>query len=123
MSTGELNGFYPNLFMGKAKCATLPYYMPLFNGNFPPRFVKTEAEIIGVPSTANKKQIDPDMGPNLFNIVRVPSLQHAFKTPTIRNASLLLHPYMHNGVFKTLHQVMWIFIIMAEERGPGYSGG
>ena len=34
-----------------------------------------------------------------------PSFRHAFKTPTVRNAALT-SPYMHNGVFTTLEQVM-----------------
>jgi cytochrome c peroxidase len=31
--------------------------------------------------------------------------KHAFKTPTIRNAAITA-PYMHNGVFATLEQVI-----------------
>ena len=49
MTAQEVRGF--NLFMGKARCGTC-HYMPLFNGAFPPRFVKVDAEIIGVPQTA-----------------------------------------------------------------------
>jgi len=100
MSVDEINGF--NLFMGKAKCATC-HYMPLFNGSFPPGFTKIDAEVIGVPSSIGKKEIDPDEG--RFNIVKVQSLEHAFKTPSVRNVSLT-PPYMHNGVFATLDQVM-----------------
>ena len=100
INADELNGF--NLFMGKAKCATC-HYMPLFNGTFAPRYIKTEAEVIGVPQTVSSKQIDDDLG--RYNIVKVESLKHAFKTPTIRNANRTA-PYMHNGVFTTLEQVM-----------------
>jgi len=100
MSTDEINGF--NLFMGKAKCATC-HYMPLFNGVFPPRFTKIESEVIGVPRSATQKDIDPDLG--RFNIVKVESFRHSFKTPTLRNAARTA-PYMHNGVFTTLQQVM-----------------
>jgi cytochrome c peroxidase len=32
-------------------------------------------------------------------------LKHAFKTPTLRNISQTA-PYMHNGVFKTLEEVV-----------------
>ena len=59
MSTDEVNGF--NLFMGKAKCATC-HYMPLFNGTFPPRYMKIESEVIGVPRSVFKNVIDTDMG-------------------------------------------------------------
>jgi cytochrome c peroxidase len=100
MNPEEIRGF--NLFMGKAKCATC-HYMPLFSGNFPPRFVKTETEVIGVPRSANAKEIDPDEG--RFAIIRSPSLKFGFKVPTLRNASRTA-PYMHNGVYKTLDEVL-----------------
>ena len=100
MNNTEINGF--NLFMGKAKCATC-HYMPLFNGTFPPRYIRTEAEVIGVPETLNAKKIDPD--PGRYKVAKVESLKFAFKTPTVRNASLTA-PYMHNGVFANLEQVM-----------------
>jgi cytochrome c peroxidase len=100
MNTEEVNGF--NLFMGKAKCATC-HYMPLFNGTFPPRYMKIESEVIGVPQSLTKNEIDSDMG--RFNIIKNESFGHAFKTPTIRNAARTA-PYMHNGVFTTLQQVI-----------------
>jgi cytochrome c peroxidase len=100
MSSDEINGF--NLFMGKAKCATC-HYMPLFNGTFPPRYMKTESEVIGVPSSLAEKEIDRDLG--RYNIIQTASFKHAFKVPTIRNASRT-SPYMHNGVFTTLQQVI-----------------
>lgn len=96
----ELNGF--NLFMGKAKCGTC-HYMPLFNGTFPPRYIKIETEIIGVPQAIGKNKIDDDMG--RYMIVPVASQKHAFKIVTVRNAALTA-PYMHNGVFTTLQQVV-----------------
>lgn len=100
MSKDELHGF--NLFMGKAKCGTC-HYMPLFNGTLPPRFMRMESEVIGVPKSATAHVIDDDLG--RFNIVQTPSFKHAFKVTTVRNASRTA-PYMHNGVFKTLDEVM-----------------
>jgi cytochrome c peroxidase len=100
MSPEEINGF--NLFMGKGKCATC-HFMPLFNGSFPPRYTAMETEVIGVPLAIGKKEIDPDMG--RYDIVKFGFLKHAFKTPTIRNAAGSA-PYMHNGVFKSLEQVV-----------------
>ena len=100
MSKDELHGF--NLFMGKAKCGTC-HYMPLFNGTLPPRFMKMESEVIGVPKSTTAHVIDDDLG--RFNIVQTPSFKHAFKVTTVRNASRTA-PYMHNGVFKTLDEVM-----------------
>ncbi len=100
MNRDEINGF--NLFMGKAKCATC-HFMPLFSGVFPPRFIKMEMEVIGVPGKRGENKIDPDEG--RYGIVKVESQRHAFKIPTVRNASLTA-PYMHNGVFSTLDQVV-----------------
>ena len=98
MSATEVLGF--NLFMGKARCGTC-HYMPLFNGVFPPQYDRMETEVIGVPGPG--KSIDED--PGRFAIVSVPFLQHAFKTTTVRNARFTA-PYMHNGVFGTLDEVM-----------------
>ena len=100
MNADEINGF--NLFMGKAKCATC-HYMPLFNGTFPPRYMKTESEVIGVPQSLKEDKIDDDLG--RYNVTKTPSYKHAFKIPTVRNAART-GPYMHNGVFTTLKQVM-----------------
>jgi cytochrome c peroxidase len=100
MNADEINGF--NIFMGKAKCATC-HYMPLFNGTFSPRYMKTEAEVIGVPQTLTGKVIDSDMG--RYDVVKAESLKHAFKIPTVRNVDRTA-PYMHNGVFTTLQQVI-----------------
>ena len=99
MTEQEIKGF--NLFMGKAKCGTC-HYMPLFNGNLPPRFVKTESEVIGVPSTISGKEIDPDLG--RYAIIQAPSLKYSFKIPTLRNAASTA-PYMHNGIYNTLEEV------------------
>ncbi|HXB28806.1 MAG TPA: cytochrome c peroxidase, partial [Puia sp.] len=100
LNRNEINGF--NLFMGKAKCATC-HFMPLFNGTLPPIFQKMETEVIGVPETISTQTIDPDMG--RYNIIHVESFRHAFKIPTVRNAARTA-PYMHNGVFSTLDQVL-----------------
>jgi len=100
MDSAEINGF--NLFMGKARCATC-HYMPLFNGSFPPRYNKNEVEVIGVPKSRSQNEIDPDMG--RYDIVKVESVKHAFKISTVRNATRTA-PYMHNGIYTTLEQVM-----------------
>lgn len=96
----EKKGF--NLFMGKGKCATC-HFFPLFNGSIPPLYQKTESEILGVPSRIHSKQIDPDLGE--YHITKAPLKKYAFKTPTVRNASITF-PYMHNGVFNTLEEVI-----------------
>jgi cytochrome c peroxidase len=100
LDTEEIRGF--NLFMGKARCGTC-HYMPLFNGNFPPVYGRTEAEVIGVPSAPSSDIIDID--PGQFAILAAPFLLHAFKTPSVRNAARTA-PYMHNGIYSTLDQVV-----------------
>ncbi|MFD1605996.1 cytochrome-c peroxidase [Flavobacterium artemisiae] len=96
----EINGM--NLFMGKAKCATC-HFTPLFNGTVPPSYSKTEHEVIGTPQDPAGKKLSPDLGRYLFN--QMAQLKGAFKTPTVRNAAVTA-PYMHNGVFKTLEEVV-----------------
>jgi cytochrome c peroxidase len=91
-----------NLFMGKAKCATC-HFPPTFAGLVPPFFDKMESEVIGTPATAanNKKDADPGR----YAIHPVPAWENSFKTPTVRNSEFTF-PYMHNGVYKTLEQVV-----------------
>ena len=96
----EKRGF--NLFAGKAKCATC-HFIPLFNGLVPPQFTETESEVLGVPSIDDRRKIDDDPGKAGFTKSRIH--EHAFKTPTLRNIARTA-PYMHNGVFDTLEQVM-----------------
>lgn len=102
LTAREINGF--NLFMGKARCATC-HFAPLFNGSKPTLYLYQESEVIGVPARANTKQItlDPDQG--RFTVTNKEFHRFSFKTPGIRNIELT-SPYMHNGVFKSLEEVM-----------------
>lgn len=102
LTKNQLEGF--NLFMGKAQCG-ICHFMPLFNGTVPPTFVDTESEVIGVPAKIawTNATIDPDLG--RYIIFEMEQLKFAFKTPTVRNAALTA-PYMHNGVFRNLQEVM-----------------
>ncbi len=98
----EINGF--NLFMGKAQCATC-HFPPLFNGTVPPNFAESEMELLGVPeeNVAENAKIDNDMG--RYNLFQTEERKYFFKTPTVRNVALTA-PYMHNGVYNTLDEVM-----------------
>jgi cytochrome c peroxidase len=102
MSRDEISGF--NLYMGKAKCGSC-HYAPLFNGVLPPYFDFTDHRSIGVPlkDTMDKYEVDPDMGASKLN--QNPFLHFSFKVPTVRNTEVTA-PYMHNGVYKTLEQVI-----------------
>lgn len=100
LNSEEIEGM--NLFMGKAKCATC-HFTPLFNGTVPPSYSKTEHEVIGTPNDPSGKSLSSDKGRYLYN--KMPQLVGAFKTPTVRNSAITA-PYMHNGVFKTLEEVV-----------------
>lgn len=110
----EIQGF--NLFNGKAKCATC-HFAPIFNGTIPPDFKETEMELIGTPQqndTINAK-ISPDLG--RYYVYKTEQRKHFFKTPTVRNVALTA-PYMHNGVYKTLDEVVDFY-----NRGGGFGIG
>ena len=110
----ERRGF--TLFMGKARCGTC-HFLPLFNGTMPPDFVLSEPEIIGVPARAGEAhpRLDPD--PGRAGVDHEPTHRAAFQVPTVRNASLIA-PYMHNGAFATLEQVVDFY-----DRGGGAGAG
>ncbi len=96
----EINGY--NIFSGKALCGSC-HFFPLFNGLVPPIYNDTEYEVIGVPEKVNSKEIDKDPGRIVVSRVRIH--QYAFKTSTVRNSALTA-PYMHNGIYKTLDDVI-----------------
>ncbi len=113
LTASEINGF--NLFMGKAKCATC-HFPPVFNGTVPPNFSETEVESIGVPNLA-EAGLDNDLG--VYNVFKTEERKHFFKTATVRNISKTA-PYMHNGVYKTLQQVV-DFYNKGGGQGLGYN--
>ena len=96
----EKNGF--NLFMGKAQCGTC-HFAPFFNGTVPPNFDDTEWEVIGVPEHSDNKKLDSDLG--RYNVANMDIHKFAFKTTTVRNVEYTA-PYMHNGVYKNLDEVL-----------------
>ncbi|MFB9054569.1 cytochrome-c peroxidase [Formosa undariae] len=98
----EKDGF--NLFMGKAVCATC-HFPPLFNGTVPPNYTDTELELLGVPE--NNDTINAIVSKDLgrYNFYGTKEREHFFKTPTVRNVEKTA-PYMHNGVYNTLEEVV-----------------
>lgn len=97
-----------NLFMGKAACGTC-HFAPVFNGLVPPSFTESESEVLGVPATPDTAHttIDPDLGRYAGGVRQEEAdiFIHSFKTPTVRNIALTA-PYMHNGVYDNLEQVL-----------------
>jgi len=108
----ERRGF--TVFMGKGRCGTC-HYLPLFNGTVPPDFAVSEPEIIGVPAERGLHVLDPDLG--RAGVDRWATHRAAFRVPTLRNIALTA-PYMHNGAFATLDQVIEFY-----DRGGGAGTG
>jgi len=96
------NGF--NLFMSKAQCATC-HFVPMFNGVKPP-YIGTEFEVLGVPADTSFTKLSDDKGRYLVNPAK--ETLNAFRTTTVRNAARTA-PYMHNGVFHSLEQVIDLY--------------
>ncbi|AGA77237.1 cytochrome-c peroxidase [Echinicola vietnamensis] len=114
LTADERQGF--NLFMGKAKCATC-HFPPVFNGTVPVAFKESEVELIGVPNANDtiNATIDKDLG--RYEVYHTEERKHFFKTPTVRNAALTA-PFMHNGVYNTLEEVIDFY-----DRGGGVGIG
>lgn len=93
------NGF--NLFMSKAKCGTC-HFVPQFNGVKPP-YLSSEFEVVGTPEDSAFTALSSDPGRYKQNPVK--ETMNAFRTGSIRNAEHT-KPYMHNGVFFSLEQVI-----------------
>ncbi len=105
-----------NLFMGKAQCGSC-HFAPTFFGTAPPFYGVTESEVLGVTKTFDTIHpiLDEDIG--LFKNIQLEDLKHSIKTSTVRNAELTA-PYMHNGGFKTLEEVIEFY-----EHGGGAGMG
>jgi cytochrome c peroxidase len=99
LNDSEIRGF--NLFMSKAQCATC-HFVPQFNGVKPP-YVGSEFEVLGVPADTNYKSLSKDEGRYTVN----PAFEthRAFRTGSLRNSDKT-KPYMHNGVFISMEQVI-----------------
>lgn len=99
LDTDVKDGF--NLFMSKAQCATC-HFVPHFSGIKPP-YISSEFEVLGVPADTLFVKMSQDKG--RYNVNPAPETMNAFRTGTVRNAEHT-KPYMHNGVFTTLEQVI-----------------
>lgn len=100
ISEDVIKGF--NLFTGKAKCATC-HFMPLFNGLLPPFYDEIEFEVLGVPDFHDKNRVTSDLGRYYKSNSELH--KNSFKTTGIRNSHLTA-PYMHNGFFNNLDEVL-----------------
>jgi len=94
---GERNALNPQekmgliLFLSKAACSRC------HNG---PNFTDNQFHNLGLPQVGPLKT---DLG--RYQVTGKERDKRAFKTPTLRN-TVLTAPYMHNGIFETLEEVM-----------------
>lgn len=93
-----------NLFMGKAQCGSC-HFAPTYFGLTPPFFGTSESEVLGVTKTFDTIHpvLDDDIG--RYKNFEIDQFKFSFKTSTVRNTQLTA-PYMHNGAFKTLEEVI-----------------
>ena len=88
ISESAQRGF--DVFVGKAQCAVCHSGFNFSDNGF---------HNIGVKNLTEKEDI------GRFTIVPINSMKGAFKTPTLRDIALSA-PYMHNGMYKTLEEVI-----------------
>jgi cytochrome c peroxidase len=91
-----------DLFAGKARCSRC-HFLPLTTSVVPGDFTVQEFTVIGVPRDSSGTHLDPD--PGRFAVTNRDLDRHAFKAPSLRGIAHSA-PYMHNGAFATLEQVV-----------------
>jgi cytochrome c peroxidase len=102
-----------NLFMSKAICATC-HFVPHFNGVRPP-YIGSEFEVLGTPADTAYTRLSADSGRYVVNPAE--ETLRAFRTGTVRNSAHTA-PYMHNGVFNNLDQLIEFY-----DAGGGVGNG
>jgi cytochrome c peroxidase len=94
--------------MGKAACGTC-HFAPTFGGTVPVEYRESESEVLGVPAFPDTVDATLDEDPGRINSGKIrdelPHFAFSFKTTTVRNVALTA-PYMHNGVYDSLEQVL-----------------
>jgi cytochrome c peroxidase len=118
LNKDAISGF--NLFMGKAACGTC-HFAPTFAGLVPPFYEDTESEVLGIPLSKKKKKLDADLGryDNKRMKEKAEHYKYSFKTTTTRNTAYTA-PYFHNGVFKSIKEVI-AFYNKGGGEGHGYT--
>ncbi len=111
LSEAELRGLRLFNDPQKANCAGCHTSQPSREG-YPPRFTDTQYEALGAPrnlaltDTRNPNYYDLGVcGPIRKDVALQTQFCGMFKTPSLRNTAIR-HAYFHNGVFRTLQQVL-----------------
>jgi len=110
----EIRGFTLFVAENKGNCAACHPNIPMADGT-PPLFTDFTYDNLGVPKNPENpfyllsSDINPDgsdfIDLGLGSVVNDPVENGKFRVPTLRNVAIT-GPYMHNGIFKTLYQVI-----------------
>ena len=118
LTEAEMRGLA--LFEGQGNCAACHISQPGPNGE-PPLFTDFTYDNLGTPKNPENPfyQMPPHWNPDgenwidygLGEVLGLPEEMGKMKVPTLRNVAQLPYPefvqcYMHNGVFKSLHEVV-----------------
>lgn len=114
LSAQEIRGMGLFVAENKGNCAACHPSTPSPDGT-PPLFTDFTYDNLGAPKNPENPfyTMPPDLNPDGFNYVDLglaitvndPAENGKFRVPTLRNVALT-PPYLHNGVFKTLYQVV-----------------
>jgi cytochrome c peroxidase len=114
LSEQEIRGMGLFVSEKKGNCAACHPSTPSPDGT-PPMFTDYTYDNLGAPRNPENPfyTLSPDLNPDGFNFIDLglaltvndPAENGKFRVPTLRNVALT-PPYMHNGVFKTLYQVV-----------------
>ncbi|HET6361910.1 MAG TPA: cytochrome c peroxidase [Gemmatimonadota bacterium] len=96
------------LFFTKAVCSSC-------HGG--PMFSDFRFHVLGVPQEGDGKDLLPGDDTGREEHTRDPADRYAFRTPTLRNVELTA-PYMHDGAFATLEEVVRFYDQGASPRHP-----
>ncbi len=114
LTAQEIRGMGLFVAEQKGNCAACHPSTPSEDGT-PPLFTDFTYDNLGAPKNPENPfyTISPELNPDGFSYVDLglavtvedPAENGKFRVPTLRNAALT-PPYLHNGVFKTLYQVV-----------------
>lgn len=96
------------IFFTKARCASC---------HVGPMFSDYRFHVLGVPQTGDGKDVLPGDDTGREEHTLDPADRYAFRTPTLRNVELTA-PYMHDGFFATLEEVVRFYDDGARPRHP-----
>ena len=110
----ELRGFALFVAEHKGNCAACHIHIASEDGT-PPLFTDFTYDNLGVPKNPENPfyMLPPELNPDGFDFVDLglgvtvndPAENGKFRVPTLRNIELTT-PYLHNGVFKTLFELV-----------------